>query len=75
MVKTEENIRDLVKYLVTAADIAGGLSEDQTLSNQHRHRFDKLYDRLRNEWISIVEAKAWSDIFGYSKEDKYEIQD
>ena len=75
MVKTEENIKDLVKYLVTAADIAGGLSEDQTLSKRQRHRFDKLFDRLRNEWISIVEDKMWSNIFGYSKEDKYEIQD
>lgn len=75
MVKTEENIKDLVKCLITAADIAGGLSEDQTLSKRQRHRFDKLFDRLRNEWISIVEDQKWFSIFGPSKEDRHEIQD
>lgn len=72
--KTEENIKDLVKHLIAAADVAGELAEDQTLSKQKQRQFDFLFDRLRKEWISIAEEKMWFGIFGPSKEDKYEIQ-
>ena len=75
MQKTEENINDLVKYLATAADIAGALSEDPTLSKQQQRQFDRLFDRLHKEWVNVCTARDWFCIFGYSEEDKYEIQD
>ena len=75
MMKTEENIKDLVKYLATAADIAGALSKDSTLSKQQQQQFNRLFDRLHKEWVNVCTARDWLDIFGFSEEVKYEIQD
>lgn len=74
MTKTEENIKDLVKYLATAADIAGALSEDPTLSKQQQRQFDRLFDRLHKEWVPLATVRDWFGIFEIVRGDENEIQ-
>jgi len=62
MVKIEENIKDLARYLIAAADIADNLCDDPNIKGRERRLFGRIFNRVHKEWWTLCEHYDWFGI-------------